>query len=335
MEMDMNTRQAKNVLADFHRLELGTFPTPLHQVKNIQKITGSRFPLYIKRDDLTGLGAGGNKIRNLEYLLGDAVQKKADVVIASGKCQSNLCALAVSACNKANLDCIIIHNDARPERMEGNQLLNVLSGADMRYIGDMPDHEREAYVEEFCRELENQGRHPYLIKNGASTALGSLGYVQAVVELCDQCEAQELQLDHLFVPGGNGGLAAGVIFGAALTGAPFHVHVVTVEHEKAELEKILNGFLGELQQLTGQLEGFCFEPLFTVHEEYRGEGWGRPTKESVNQIYELAKEEGIFVEKVYTGKTLYGMVDSVQKGTVNGSACYLHSGGFGALFTQF
>ena len=82
MEMDMNTRQAKNVLADFHRLELGTFPTPLHQVKNIQKITGSRFPLYIKRDDLTGLGAGGNKIRNLEYLLGDAVQKK------SGRCDS-------------------------------------------------------------------------------------------------------------------------------------------------------------------------------------------------------------------------------------------------------
>ena len=100
------------------------------------------------------LGAGGNKIRNLEYLLGDAVQRRADVVIASGKCQSNLCSLAVSACSKADLDCVIIHNDEKPERAEGNQLLNSLSGADMRFIGDMPDREREKYVEQFCRELD-------------------------------------------------------------------------------------------------------------------------------------------------------------------------------------
>ena len=143
------------------------------------------------------------------------------VVIASGKCQSNLCSLAVSACSKADLDCVIIHNDEKPERAEGNQLLNSLSGADMRFIGDMPDREREKYVEQFCRELEEQNRHPYVIRNGASTALGSLGYVQAVVELCEQCAGRGIEIKHLFVPGGNGGLAAGVIFGTALVEAPF------------------------------------------------------------------------------------------------------------------
>ena len=335
MEIDMNTGQAKKVLSNFHRLELGTFPTPLHQMNNIRKKTGAPFPLYIKRDDLTGLGAGGNKIRNLEYLLGDAVQRRADVVIASGKCQSNLCSLAVSACSKADLDCVMIHNDDKPERAEGNQLLNSLSGADMRFIGDMPDREREKYVEQFCRELEEQNRHPYVIRNGASTALGSLGYVQAVVELCEQCAGRGIEIKHLFVPGGNGGLAAGVIFGTALVEAPFHVHVVTVEHEKQELQEILCGFIRDLQELTGSLAGASFDDLYTIHEEYRGEGWGIPTPESVDWIHDLARTEGIFVEKVYTSKTLYGMLDLIQKGSIDGSACYLHSGGFGALFSQF
>ncbi len=242
---------------------------------------------------------------------------------------------AVSACSKADLDCVIIHNDDKPERAEGNQLLNSLSGADMRFIGDMPDREREKYVEQFCRELEEQNRHPYVIRNGASTALGSLGYVQAVVELCEQCAGRGIEIKHLFVPGGNGGLAAGVIFGTALVEAPFHVHVVTVEHEKQELQEILCGFIRDLQELTGSLAGASFDDLYTIHEEYRGEGWGIPTPESVDWIHDLARTEGIFVEKVYTSKTLYGMLDLIQKGSIDGSACYLHSGGFGALFSQF
>lgn len=177
------------------------------------------------------------------------MQRRADVVIASGKCQSNLCSLAVSACSKADLDCVIIHNDDKPERAEGNQLLNSLSGADMRFIGDMPDREREKYVEQFCRELEEQNRHPYVIRNGASTALGSLGYVQAVVELCEQCAGRGIEIKHLFVPGGNGGLAAGVIFGTALVEAPFHVHVVTVEHENRSCRKFYAALSGTCRSL--------------------------------------------------------------------------------------
>ena len=81
--------------------------------------------------------------------------------------------------------------------------------------------------------------------------------------------------------------------------------------------------------------GRLFDDLYTIHEEYRGEGWGIPTPESVDWIHDLARTEGIFVEKVYTSKTLYGMLDLIQKGSIDGSACYLHSGGFGALFSQF
>lgn len=209
----MNIEQTRAVLEKFPRLELGAFPTPLQPMKNLQRKLNTPVSLYIKRDDLTGLGPGGNKTRNLEYLLGEAVEQGCDVIFASGKSQSNLCTLTVSACCKADLDCVIVHNDAsEPEHKVGNQLLNKLSGAELRYVGDIVDKEREALVLRYAKELEEQGRHPYVVKNGASTALGSLGYVHAVMELCGQCREQKLDLKHLFVPGGNGGLAAGTIF---------------------------------------------------------------------------------------------------------------------------
>ena len=332
----VNIEQTRAVLEKFPRLELGAFPTPLQPMKNLQRKLNTPVSLYIKRDDLTGLGPGGNKTRNLEYLLGEAVEQGCDVIFASGKSQSNLCTLTVSACCKADLDCVIVHNDAsEPEHKVGNQLLNKLSGAELRYVGDIVDKEREALVLRYAKELEEQGRHPYVVKNGASTALGSLGYVHAVMELCGQCREQKLDLKHLFVPGGNGGLAAGTIFGAALSQAPFHVHVITVEHEKEELQEILETFLREIGELTGVLQDYDFSSVYTIHEEYRGDGWGKATPECVQQIYELAQTEGIYVEQVYTSKTLYGMLDMVRKGQVDGSACYLHTGGFSALFSQF
>lgn len=331
----MNLSKAKEVLSQFSRLELGTFPTPLQPMRHLQKTLGVEIPLYIKRDDLTGLGAGGNKVRNLEYLLGDMKQKGGDILLASGKSQSNLCALAVSACCKVGVKCIIVHNDQPPRQKVGNQLLNHLSGAHLNYIGDVTDGEREEYVVQYAQQLERQGHRPYIIKNGASTALGSLGYVHAMVELGEQCQQQELKLRHLFVPGGNGGLAAGTIFCTALLQAPFHIHVITVEHEVPVLKEILERFLREIGELTGQLRNFDFSGTYTIQGAYRGDGWGKPTPECIKEIYNLAQTEGIFVEQVYTSKTLYGMLDMVQKGLVDTNACYLHTGGFGALFGQF
>lgn len=128
----MNIEQTRAVLEKFPRLELGAFPTPLQPMKNLQRKLNTPVSLYIKRDDLTGLGPGGNKTRNLEYLLGEAVEQGCDVIFASGKSQSNLCTLTVSACCKADLDCVIVHNDAsEPEHKVGNQLLNKLSGAEL------------------------------------------------------------------------------------------------------------------------------------------------------------------------------------------------------------
>ena len=113
-------------------------PTPLQYLSGLSQELFRE--IYIKRDDLTGLGPGGNKTRNLEYLLGEAVEQGCDVIFASGKSQSNLCTLTVSACCKADLDCVIVHNDAsEPEHKVGNPLRNQLSGGAVRYVGDIVD----------------------------------------------------------------------------------------------------------------------------------------------------------------------------------------------------
>ena len=111
--------------------------------------------------------------------------------------------------------------------------------------------------------------------------------------------------------------------------------VAGADEEKEELQEILETFLREIGELTGVLQDYDFSSVYTIHEEYRGDGWGKATPECVQQIYELAQTEGIYVEQVYTSKTLYGMLDMVRKGLVDGSACYLHTGGFSALFSQF
>lgn len=121
---------------------------------------------------MTGLGPGGNKLRSLEFLLGEAAEEKADVILASGPLQSNLCTLAAAACAKAGLQCILVHNGDEPRHMEGNVLLNRLLGAQSHYLGPVTAEERSAYVEKLARELSG-GHRPYIVRNGATSRPGA------------------------------------------------------------------------------------------------------------------------------------------------------------------
>lgn len=331
--MDSNNMRA--LLERFPRVPLGLNPTPLHRLENLERKL-SYSPLFIKRDDLNGLGIGGNKVRNLEFLLGDAIAKKSDTIIVSGQTQSNLCALTASACRRLNLDCIVIHNNRRPDRPEGNALLNHLLGADERYIGEVEASARESYVAELAGQLAGLGKRPYVITNGASSQIGCLGYVQAALELALQLTSPAFSpIGSICVPGGNGGLAAGIIFGAGLLGRPFHIELITVEHEEKALRMILEDFISQLEALTGEKLPCTLDEAATIHSGFRCGGWGEISPPVEEFILEFARTEGIFVEKVYTAKTLYGMVELVREGYFDGGVCYLHSGGIGALFSQY
>lgn len=332
----MTTIEIRNLLSRFPKAPLALNPTPLHPLERMQKRLGCG-PLFIKRDDLNGIGIGGNKVRNLEYLLGHALSQGKKTILVSGQIQSNLCALCAASCCRLGLRCIIIHNNEPPKAMEGNALLNGILGVEEHYLGGVSEEQRAVAVEELYAKLEQEGEKPYIIYNGASTARGALGYVEAAVEICEQIAADKSLtcIRNICVPGGNGGLAAGFIYGTALLGNPFHVELISVEHTVETLRGIIEGFLRELEDLCGVSMPCSMEETATLWGEYRFGGWGIIAPEVETFNLEFARTEGIFVEKVYTGKTLFGVCDLAKRGYFSEGACYLHSGGMGALFSQY
>lgn len=317
-----------------NKAELGTFPTPLHRLKNMEKELDYK-QIYIKRDDLTGLGAGGNKIRSLEFILGDAIKRSCDLIIVSGPPQSNLCTLAASACAKLGLKCVIVNNGEKPDNIQGNMLLNYILNTEIHAIGIATKEERDFYVKNLYNKYKDEGKRPYVIENGATTGMGALGYVSATIEMQKQCQKQNLPIKTIFAPGGNGGVAAGLIYANALLDFPFQMNIISVEDDKACLTDHILKTIYELVEITQIPFNHELEDVCNIIDKYRGEGWGVNTEESTNAVFRFAQLEGIFIENVYNSKVVVGMEAIIKNADVTGDVCFLHTGGFGSLFSQF
>lgn len=324
------TTTIKNALQSLPHVSLCSFVTPIERMFNMESDLKTG-PIYIKRDDLNGVGPGGNKVRPLEYLLGEATQKGCNIIVASGQQNSNLCAIAASACRRLGLECILVHNNPEPKSVTGNLLLNRLSQVEEHYIGTMPDSARDSYVKELEEQLLRQGKKPYVIENGATMPSGAVGYIHLVLELMQTMDKNPIS--DLFVPGGNGGFAAGVVFGAALLGEPFHVHVITVEHEKEKLDQIIHQLVAAMEVHLGCSPVIPIEHVMTIHDAYRGDGWGISTPDSDEMVRYMARREGVFIDSIYNAKTFWGMYDLLQsKNFKHNGVCIVHSGGFSSIF---
>lgn len=327
------TEYAKAILSRQPRIVLCEYDTPLQRLSRLEPLLGLEH-VYIKRDDLNGVGPGGNKVRALEYLLARAEADNADVVIASGQADSNLCTLTAASCRKRGLRCLLVHNSGEPACQKGNMILNKLLGVERIFIGEKSEQERNHFVAELAAKIRSKGGAPFVIENGATTPLGAVGYAHLPVELSRSPAHADIK--RLFVAGGNGGLAAGIIFGNIILGCPYHIHVITVENTVDVLRQTLKELLGEMAGLLDVDDAGDIMKLdsATIHGDYRGGGWAVSTPESDMAVYDLAQSEGIFLEKIYTGKTFWGMTDLLRKNDWHG-ACLVHSGGFGSLFRQF
>lgn len=316
------------------RAKMGLFPTPVHRLQNLEATLGFH-KIFIKRDDMTGLGPGGNKVRSLEFIMKQVLDGQYDMVIVSGPMQSNLCTLAANACAKLHMECVIVHNGEEPEHFSGNELLNRLSQVKMFYAGKISRPERDKYVERLSETYRSQGRRPYVIENGATTGFGALGYVNAAAELLSQNLEQGLGIRDIFVPGGNGGIAAGLIYGNKWLGCPFRINVVSVEDRLPVLHKEIWNVVSQIEVITGiSIDGEA-EKGYNILDDYRGGGWGSNTPESENAVLQFPREEGIYLENIYNSKVAACMMDRIQNGKTEGNVCFLHTGGFGSLFAQF
>ena len=298
-------------LRETDRVPLMPMPTPLHPMH--YQPSGKDVSLFIKRDDMTGVGPGGNKIRSLEFLLGEARSKGASKILAAGPEQSNLCALTAAACAKAGLDCELIINAAEPARKEGNLLLEELLGTKIHFLGSCDGAVRNRRMEELAAAYQSAGEQVYVVRNGATTGRGALGYTAAVVEMKRQCEDLGIGRMTIFAPGGNGG----------------------VEDDRETLTAHIRSTISEAEEITGLPMNVPVEQAAEITDAYRGGGWGENTVESQQAVLSFARSEGIFIENVYTSKVLVGMMDWIEQEKVSGPVCYLHTGGLGSLFAQY
>jgi 1-aminocyclopropane-1-carboxylate deaminase/D-cysteine desulfhydrase-like pyridoxal-dependent ACC family enzyme len=314
------------------RYDLVKAPTPLQRLSGFERKHG-RPGLFMKRDDLMEIGLGGNKLRSLEFWLGAALQQSADIVLVAGGATSNLCRLTAAAASMAGLDCLIIHNAEDSPANRERSFLNRLFGAETRFIGPVGEEERGAAMKAAAAELTRQGRAPYIV---GDAVLGALGYVLAAFEMHEQSRREAAPLRHVFLAGSMGPTEAGFIFGNAMLGHPFQVHLVSVEYEQAELEARIRRIYDGIRRRTGLAVDDLDEAPLHYHMDHLGGGWGVPTPESEAAIVAFARTEGILVEHVYTAKTCAGFLDLVANGVIppGESACLIHTGGTASLFSQ-
>ena len=306
---------------DFPKVSLGIFPTPIHRLDRISSLLNTN--VYIKRDDLCGLGLGGNKTRKLEYLLADAMQKKAEIIFTTGGAQSNHAMLTAAASGKLGLRAILVLKKRGVTECLGNQFLEKLMGTDVRFV------DTDSY-EDIYREMdrigEELGKPYYKIPCGGSNALGAIGYVECAKEIRDS----GFPFDHLVCAEGSGGTMAGLALGAKLFLPGTKVHGMMVDTDPFDI------ITPRLMKETAEL----LEADVTISEDdyslrdVCGPGYAIPSAEGNASVQLMAAQEGIFLDPVYTGKAFGGLIALAKEGTFrpDDRVLFLHSGGAGGLF---
>lgn len=336
--------ELKELFNNIPREELGFFPTPIYKVERISKELGIN--LYLKRDDITGPSVfGGNKIRKLEFLLGDAMKKGATHVITHGATQSNHAMQTAIACNKCGLKPILYLVAVVPpdEDYRANLLLDKVLGAEIHIINleegmteEDGDKIGNKLAEEKIKELANEGKYCYDIPIGGSTAIGTLGFTKGFLELIYQLDDMNIEnIDYIVVTTGSGGTLAGILSGKALLEYDTKVVGIAASPKTSEYLKEVAKLSNDALKILGS-DKIVTEKDFIVDTNYVGEGYEIPTKASTDAIKRFAREEGIILDPVYTAKTMSGLIDYVDKGIIpkGSNVVFWHTGGGTALFAE-
>ena len=326
-------------LSKYPRVKLIHSPTPLEYLENLtQHLNGP--DIYIKRDDCTGLAFGGNKSRKLEFLIGDALKNKADVIITAGAVQSNHCRQTAAAATKFGMECIIVAKPSWSKEYNGNLFLDELLGAKLVLLEE--DNEAldqggklsmEETIENLMADLKTKGKNPYYIPVGGSNSIGSLGYISMTMELIAQANEMGIEIGSMVAASGSGGTQTGMILGADVEKSGIQTVGMAISSDATIV-------IPKLKDLCNQTSdyyelGLSYEEKDIIfNDNYIGEGYGIPSEEMIKAVKLLARKEGIILDPVYSGKAFAGMVDLIKKGYFDKSKAvvFIHTGGTPALF---
>jgi D-cysteine desulfhydrase family pyridoxal phosphate-dependent enzyme len=331
----MNNSAAIERLHSFPCLNFGFYPTPVEELPRLREALGGGPRLFIKRDDYTGPGFGGNKVRKLEFYLAKARAEGAEVVITMGGEQSNHCRVTAALCARLGLRCILVQNPAAvtyPSLAPSSLYLDELFGAEIHRVSNR--EERIATARAIAERLRGEGVRVCEVPLGASTPLGALGFVAAIEETAAQLRSLNLNADYIFHSTSSGGTQAGIMAGCKLFGLE-STRVVGISADdpaaaiSSEVGRIIRG-LGEMLALP---EGALRDEV-AVLDELIGAGYGIPTPESEEAIALLARTEGIVLDPVYTAKAMAGLIAQIRAGKISADQTVLfwHTGGQLALF---
>lgn len=318
------------------RAPLALLPTPIQPLRNLGASLGD-LDLWMKRDDLSGLEGGGNKTRKLEYLVGDALARGADMLATVGAIQSNHTRQTAAAAAKMGLKCALLHcawtKDAGPNyRTVGNVLLSHLMGAELYIDETERPIEDQGPLEEFVEQLAKQGHRPYLVPAGASEhRLGSMGYIRCATELAMQSAETGVAFDYLVHCTGSSSTQAGLLAGFAALGIKTRVIGVAddgeTEIKSARVELLANNALQELG-LEARVSAEDVEVISSSANAY-----GKPDKDILKGITLLARQEGLIADPVYEGRAIHGLLTLASEGRFEKGAKVLlmHLGGSPAI----
>ncbi len=300
-------------------------PTPLHPLPRFSAWLDAGVEVWTKRDDLTPLALGGNKLRKLAYLVADALAQGATDLVTTGAAQSNHCRQTAAAAARAGLGCHLILRGQAADRPGGNILLDRILGAELHWANS-PDTSTE--MSRVLATLEAAGRKPYAIPLGGSTPVGAAGYAYAWLEMMTQAQEAGVEFDAVVFATSSGGTQAGLAVGAGATGWPGLIHGISVDHKIPDLL----ARTADLTTATADLLEVAHPHVIITHDDYLGAGYGILGESERAAMLALARTEGILTDPVYTGRALAGLIDLARSGRLMGRVLFWHTGGAPALF---
>jgi D-cysteine desulfhydrase family pyridoxal phosphate-dependent enzyme len=325
-----NKEKPMNILDTIPKISLASLPTPLDKAERLANNVGLS-TLFIKRDDLTGLAGGRSKARKLEYDFAEITKGDYNIVLTAGGIQSNHARMTAAAARKLGLDIKLVLGGSDFQIAKGNLLLDVLYGAEIRYlVNDNANESLTLAMEKWAAELSEQGYKPFIIPIGGSTALGTLGYVQAMKEISQQIAQDKIQI---ILGVGSCGTFAGTILGSKIFLPKARVIGVSVSRTAEAIKKRTAEILKECAGLI-DYPIKVDERLIECYQDYFTE-YGMLTKEGERAIFDCANLEGILLDPIYTGKVMAGLIDLVNKGSIdkNIPVIFIHTGGLPILFS--
>lgn len=318
------------------KLNVANLPTRIEKLEKLSQLLNTN--IYIKRDDQTGSEFSGNKIRKLEYLAKHAIDNGYDMLITCGGIQSNHCRSTVALATKLGLKSAVLLRISSTPPVTGNYFMDKLMGADVKFCTrEEYSTSRGEIMEQMAQEYRKQGYKPYVIPEGASNAIGTLGYYNCMLEILKQEEELGIKFDTIAVATGSGGTYAGLYLANEVYNLGRRVIGYAVCDDVEYFTNISHDIATQALEYLPEHKGKTLSKEgIEIDDKYVGIGYALNRPEELEFIKKLAQMDGLILDNVYTGKAMYGLYNELQEGgnvKPGGNILFIHTGGLYGLFS--